>query len=87
MNGAPKPPDNYDIIDKEEKDMQNYVKNLFTSDPSISRQIEDYLKVRKLQLEKQMRGSDAAPLTEQDYHDHDNHEEELREEDLDYEPE
>ena len=73
---------NYDIIDKEEKDMQSYVKNLFTSDPSISRQIEDYLKVRKAQIEKQMRGGAAATLTEQDYHDYDDHVEKLREEDL-----
>ena len=67
---------NYDIIDKEEKDMQDFLRNLFNSDPSIPRQIEDYLKAKTLAEERRARKADQ--LNEQDHYDYDNHEEELR---------
>lgn len=67
---------NYDIIDKEEKDMQEYVRNLFNSDPSIPRQIEDYLKAKTLAEER--RAKQSTPLEEKDYYDYEEKEEKLR---------
>ena len=70
---------NYDIIDKEEKDMKEYLRNLFNSDPSIPRQIEDYLKAKTLAEERRARKTEVEPLDEQDHFDYDNHQEQLRE--------
>jgi hypothetical protein len=56
--------------------MQDFLRNLFNSDPSIPRQIEDYLKAKTLAEERRARKADE--LNEQDHYDYDNHEEELR---------
>jgi hypothetical protein len=56
--------------------MQEYVRNLFNSDPSIPRQIEDYLKAKTLAEER--RAKQSAPLEEKDYYDYEEKEDKLR---------
>lgn len=71
---------NYDIIDKEEKDQQEYLKNLFMSDPSIPRQIEDYLKAKTLAEERKAK---KEGLTEKDFTDYEERMDALRKKERD----
>lgn len=62
-----------DIVDKEMQDDQRYLRTLIKDDPSLSREIEDYIKKRKIQDEQKQdqkeaesQGLEQRELTDQD---------------------
>ncbi len=79
----------YDVIDKVIDDLKSYTKTLVYSDPSLAREIEDYLKNRKIIDEQQKdrqkakeEGLEQRELTDEDYQVYNEKLEEQRLEDL-----
>lgn len=65
-----------DIVDKDINDMKEYYSNLVKEDPSLSREIEDYMKKKEIQesqkrdrQEAKSQGLNYVPVTDQDMAD------------------
>lgn len=65
-----------DIVDKDINDMKEYYSNLVKEDPSLSREIEDYMKKKEIQEsqkrdreEAKSQGLNYVPVTDQDMAD------------------
>nr|DAI79408.1 MAG TPA: hypothetical protein [Caudoviricetes sp.] len=80
--------EDYDVLDTIIKDLKNYNYNLIKDDPSITRQIEDYIKrkenldkAKRDKLEAEKQGLEAVPLNDEDYVEHYKQQEEDKEKD------